>query len=180
ARGEGVYVKLPRGRPTSSRGARAGRPPGAAGGEGEVRFSVKAVLRAIEALSSRAATFRATGGTHVAAVANREGELVTFAEDVGRHNAIDKAIGEGAIKRVDFSRSMLAFSGRLSYEVVAKVASVGVPVLASVAAPTDRGLRLAEALGLTLIGFARGGRFNVYTSPSRIEEYARLIDSRGS
>lgn len=153
-------------------------PPRARPSAGEVRFSAAAVLRAVETLGARASVFKATGGTHAAAVADREGGLASFAEDVSRHSALDKAVGGAALRGVDLSQSMLALSGRLTYEVVSKAARAGVPVVASISAPTSGGIAAAEAAGLTLIGFVREGRLNVYTSPDRVEECARALAAR--
>ena len=137
-----------------------------------VKFSVESVFKAIEILNSRASTFRSSGGTHAAALVNEDNEVVAFSEDVGRHNAIDKVIGEAVIKGFDLSKLLLALTGRLSSEVVIKAARVGIPVVASISAPTSLGIRIAEELGLTLIGFVRGDRFNIYTYPGRIREWA--------
>ncbi|MEM2341903.1 MAG: formate dehydrogenase accessory sulfurtransferase FdhD [Candidatus Bathyarchaeia archaeon] len=139
-----------------------------------IRFSVKTIFESVEILNSRASIFRASGGTHSAALINEDCEIIAFAEDIGRHNAIDKVIGEAAIKGAGFSELLLASTGRLTSEVVIKVVQIGIPVLVSLSAPTSMGLRIAEAFGLTLIGFARGKRLNIYTSQHRIEEWAQL------
>jgi FdhD protein len=142
----------------------------------QVRFSVKSVFKAIEILNSRALIFKASGGTHAATLVNRYNEVIAFSEDVGRHNAVDKVIGEAAIKGFNFGEVLLALTGRLSSEVIIKAARVGIPILASISAPTSLGIKIAEGLGLTLIGFVRGNRFNIYTYPNRIEEWARLCN----
>jgi len=91
-----------------------------------------------------------------------------FSEDIGRHNALDKVIGKATLEGVEFTRTLLASTGRLTSEMVIKAASAGIPVIVSMAAPTDKGIKIAEITGLTLIGFARGRRFNIYTNPERI------------
>jgi FdhD protein len=107
--------------------------------------------------------FRETGGTH-SALLNREGEgVVAFSEDVGRHNALDKVIGAAIMRKVDLGECILASSGRLSGEMVLKAAKAGIPVICSVSAPLLSGIRIAEAAGVTLIGFVRGRRMNQYT-----------------
>lgn len=133
-----------------------------------VQFGVGAILKAVEALNFRSAIFRASGGTHAAALVDEGGEVVAFAEDVGRHNAADKVIGEAATKGLDFDNLILASTGRLTSEMVIKAALIMVPVMVSLSAPTSMGIKIAEAFGLTLIGFARLGRFNIYTAPDRI------------
>lgn len=112
--------------------------------------------------------FPRTGGTHGAAVFRPDGAAVVVAEDVGRHNALDKAVGLCAMRRVILEDKILFISGRISYEMALKAARVGIPILASVAAPTSLGLRLAEEAGLTLVGFCGERRFNLYTHPWRI------------
>lgn len=139
----------------------------------KVRFSAEAILKAVGMLNSRSSVFRASGGTHAALLIDERNEIVAFAEDIGRHNAIDKVIGEAAIKNVDFNRLILASTGRLSSEIVVKAIQIGIPILVSLSAPTSMGVRIAKAFGLTLIGFARGRRFNIYSSPDRIEEWVQ-------
>jgi len=117
----------------------------------------------IGALNERSTVFRETGGTH-SALLYREGEgVVAFSEDVGRHNALDKVIGSAIIRKVDFSECILASSGRLAGEMVIKAAKAGIPTICSVSAPLLSGIRIAEAAGVTLIGFVRGRRMNQYT-----------------
>jgi FdhD protein len=115
-----------------------------------------------------AETFRRTGGTHAAAICGIDGSFLTFAEDVGRHNAVDKVIGMAALNDIDFGRCFLALSGRLSSEIVLKAARVGLPIVASLAAAIDSGIKIADEVNLTLVGFVRGKHMNVYSSPERI------------
>jgi len=133
-------------------------------------FTVKAevVSEAVRRLNILAETFRKTGGVHIAALYSRNGELITYAEDVGRHNAVDKVIGTAALKKLNFSHCFLASSGRLTGDIVLKGARVGVPVVASLAAAVSSGVEAAQHTGLTLISFVRGTRMNVYTYPERI------------
>jgi FdhD protein len=117
----------------------------------------------------RQPTFTRTGGLHATGLFTPEGELVCAREDVGRHNAMDKVVGwalrEGL---VPLHPHVLCVSGRLSFELVQKAAVAGAPVLVGVGAPTSLAVSLADDRGLTLCGFARGGRVNVYTAPERI------------
>jgi FdhD protein len=117
----------------------------------------------------RQPTFARTGGLHATGLFTPDGELVCVREDVGRHNAMDKVVGwalrEGL---VPLHPHVLCVSGRLSFELVQKAAVAGAPVLVGVGAPTSLAVRLADDRGLTLCGFARGGRVNVYTSEERV------------
>ena len=117
----------------------------------------------------RQPTFERTGGLHATGLFTPDGELVCAREDVGRHNAMDKVIGwalrEGLVPR---HPRVLCVSGRLSFELVQKAAVAGAPVLVGVGAPTSLAVRLAEDRGLTLCGFARGGRVNAYTKTVRV------------
>ncbi|HID91012.1 TPA: formate dehydrogenase accessory sulfurtransferase FdhD [Candidatus Bathyarchaeota archaeon] len=133
-----------------------------------VRVSARTALEATKALNRLASTFRKTGGVHVAALWSIDGALIAVAEDVGRHNALDKVIGAAALQGQDFSRTLLSTSGRLTGDMVLKASRVGIPVVSSMAAPTTSGIEVAMRTGLTLAGFARGWRMNVYTHPERI------------
>jgi FdhD protein len=114
-------------------------------------------------------TFEATGGLHAAGLFTPEGLLIVLREDVGRHNALDKVIGERALAgALPLHSTILLVSGRISFELVQKAASAGIPVLAAVGAPTDLAIATAEAVGMTLIGFVRGERANVYSRPERV------------
>jgi FdhD protein len=117
------------------------------------------------------AVFAATGGLHAAALADADGDVVTVREDVGRHNALDAAIGVHVLAGdVPLGHLVGLLSGRAGFELVAKAAAAGLPVLAVVGAPTDLAIRTADRLGVTLIGFLRDGAGNVYTHPHRVAE----------
>ena len=104
------------------------------------------------------------------ALATVDGNTFLLAEDVGRHNALDKAIGRALLERRDLSQMVAVLSGRLSFEMALKAARAGIPIVAAVSAPTTMALELARELDLTLVGFAREGRLNVYTHPQRLVE----------
>jgi len=126
------------------------------------------ILNAAKVLDVKAAIFRRTGGTHAAALLDVKGEVLVFSEDISRHNAVDKVIGEAALKRINLAKTLLASTGRVSSEIVTKAANANIPAIVSLASPTDKGIDAAERTGLTLIGFARDRRFNVYAHPERI------------
>lgn len=121
-----------------------------------------------EAIRTQQAVFEQTGGLHAAALFDSEGALLALREDIGRHNAVDKVIGWAAREDKSLlSESILMVSGRGGFEIVQKALAAGVPVLASVSAPSSLAVKLARELGLTLIGFLRGQRFVVYAGESR-------------
>jgi len=133
-----------------------------------IKVKAQLIRDCVNRLNAIAETFRKTGGVHAAAIYKTDGSLVAFAEDVGRHNAVDKVIGIGALYKVNFTEYFLAVSGRLTGDMVYKTAKVGLPIVASLAAALDSGVEIAKASNLTLIGFVRGKHMNIYTFPERI------------
>ncbi|GAB4491363.1 MAG: formate dehydrogenase accessory sulfurtransferase FdhD [Thermodesulfovibrionales bacterium] len=111
--------------------------------------------------------YHMTGGVHSAALTDGR-EILVFAEDIGRHNAVDKVIGSCLLEQIPFAGRMMLASGRLSSEIVTKCARAGIPFAVSRAAPTSLAVKIAAAAGITLVGFVRGGRMNVYSEPQRI------------
>jgi len=134
----------------------------------DLRVKAKTIFESVNQLNFKAEGFRQTGGLHVAAIYREDGSLVALAEDVGRHNAVDKVIGMAALNKVDFDNCFLALSGRMSGDVAFKAAKVGLPIVASLAAALSSGIAMAQSSNLTLAGFVRGKRLNVYTVPERI------------
>ena len=120
-----------------------------------------------EALRREQALFRSTGGLHAAGLFEADGAAVVVREDVGRHNATDKAIG-ALLREKRPVPPILLVSGRLGFEIAQKAALAGVRILCSVSAPTSLAVELAEETGMTVVGFLRGERFNVYSHPSRV------------
>ena len=137
--------------------------------EDRSRFPASFFHRLPERLREAQPTFAETGGLHGAALFAGDGGLVVAREDIGRHNAVDKVIG-WALERglVPLAGHVLLVSGRISYEIAAKALTARVPVVAAVSAPSSLAVDLAERSGLTLVGFLRGERFNVYAERSRV------------
>lgn len=122
----------------------------------------------VNQLNFKAEGYRQTGGLHVAAIYGADGSLLTIAEDVGRHNAVDKVIGMAALRKVDLGECFLTLSGRISGDVAFKAAKVGLPIAASLSTALSSAIAMAETTKLTLVGFVRGKRMNIYTCPERI------------
>jgi FdhD protein len=138
--------------------------------ESDLRVAAAVLAMLPERLRDAQPAFDATGGIHATGLFAADGTLLCLREDVGRHNAMDKVIGwafrEG---RLPLSHAVLCVSGRLSFELVQKAAVAGCPLLAAVGAPSSLAVELAADRGVTLCGFVRGGRMNVYTEPWRVE-----------
>jgi len=132
------------------------------------KVKAEILQRSVASLNVMAETFRKTGGVHAAAIYTVNGELLAFAEDIGRHNAVDKAFGKAALKNALFSNCFLVLSGRLSGDIVLKAVRVGIPIVASIAAALDSGIEIARKANLTLVGFVREGNMKVYNAPERI------------
>ncbi|MGZ7044537.1 MAG: formate dehydrogenase accessory sulfurtransferase FdhD [Methanobacterium sp.] len=134
--------------------------------ESDFTISKEAILEASKALRQRSEIWSTTGGTHIAILVNEDNYIGI--EDVSRHVAIDKVIGAGELQDVDFSNSFMFSSGRMPGDMIIKVARVGIPIIASKSAPTFSGYLAGKESNVTVIGFVRGNRFNIYTHPERI------------
>ncbi len=132
----------------------------------EVQVSQVGML--MKEFQTRSRTYRTTGGVHSAGLANARG-IVAFNEDIGRHNAIDKVLGESILKEIKTDHLIMMTSGRISSDLIVKAARARIPVIVSRSAPTDLSVKLARDLGTTLVGFARGSRMNVYSNGWRIK-----------
>src|SRR6266702_5663584 len=131
--------------------------------KGRPRINSDVVRSIPERLREEQALFSETGGLHAAGLFDARGNLQSVREDVGRHNAVDKVVGEAFLAdRVPLSDHILAVSGRSSFEIMQKAAVAGVPIVVAVGAPSSLAVTLADEFGMTLVGFARGERFNVY------------------
>ncbi|MBT2644683.1 formate dehydrogenase accessory sulfurtransferase FdhD [Bacillus sp. ISL-41] len=126
-------------------------------------------FRLMEEMQNRSAVFQETGGVHNAALCTRDGVLLSRL-DIGRHNALDKIYGYCLRHQISLEDKIIVFSGRISSEIVTKVAKIGCEVVLSKSAPTEMALELAEELGMTAVGFIRNNALNVYTRPDRIVE----------
>jgi FdhD protein len=121
----------------------------------------------VEKFLHQSSLYKATGGVHSAALCDTQ-HILVFSEDIGRHNAIDKVFGECMLKGIPTDGHIVVTSGRVSSEIVNKVMKRNIPILISKSAPTNRGVELAADLGITLIGFVREGRMNLYTHTGRV------------
>ena len=120
-------------------------------------------------LRTRQAVFDETGGLHAAGLFARDGALADVAEDVGRHNAVDKIVGRMLMREaLPLSNHLLCVSGRTSFEIVQKAIFAGIPIVGAVSAPSSLAIELAQECGITLVGFIRGDAFNIYAHPERI------------
>ena len=135
----------------------------------DIRLSPQIIHGLPDILRRAQDVFDSTGGLHAAARFSLQGELESLREDIGRHNAVDKLVGAALFDgRMPMSESILLVSGRASFELVQKALVAGFPVMAAVGAPSSLAVATAERSGMTLIGFLRNGRFNVYTGSHRI------------
>ena len=142
-----------------------------AGGMSEVKSELQVngaeILELMTQFQHLSETYRSTGGVHSAALCDNK-TLNIFSEDIGRHNAIDKIFGQCLWEGISTNNQIILSSGRISSEIVIKIARNNIPVLASKSAPTNTAVKLADLLGITLIGFVRGTRMNVYSHHQRI------------
>jgi len=141
-------------------------------------YSPESIFLLMEEMSRRSERYRAHGGMHSAAVG--KGAVFLHAEDIGRHNTIDRIAGEALLKGISLAGTMLATSGRVSTELVAKASLLGIELVASRTSPTEMAIKMAREAGITLVGYVRGGRFNVYSEPQRIAAPVMSVAATGA
>jgi FdhD protein len=143
--------------------------------EAKTQFDPEILCQLPDQLRAAQAVFGRTGGLHAAALFSASGELLVLREDIGRHNAVDKVIGWAFLqRRLPLRGHLLLVSGRGGFEIVQKALSAGIPLLASVSAPSSLAVQLARELGLTLVGFLRGRRFVIYSGDERFKTSANV------
>jgi FdhD protein len=136
---------------------------------GAVKFAPEMLCRMPDLLRSAQAVFGQTGGLHAAGLFNVDGEMLVLREDIGRHNSVDKVVGWALLNhRVPLDRCALMVSGRGGFEIIQKAVATGIPLVASVSAPSSLAVQLAREMRLTLIGFLRGRRFVIYSGDERV------------
>jgi FdhD protein len=165
--GTGISFNLPTGSATLPRPA-----------ANRQRVTPAAIFTLMRELQRRAEQYRSHGGIHSAAVGDGE-KLLLYAEDLGRHNTLDRIAGEALFKGIDLAGKLLVTSGRVSTEMVAKAARLGIPLIASRTSPTDMAIRMSEELGITLIGYLRGESFEVYSRPEGLAAPTRKAKIAG-
>lgn len=136
--------------------------------ESTTRISLDEAMYFANYLEQNSTLFKETGGIHNGGI-GRAGVVDFTCYDIGRHNVLDKILGRAHLQNLDLSNHALFFSGRVSSEILMKVAKMNIPILVAKSAPTDLALSLAEELNITVAGFARGDRLNIYTCPERIK-----------
>ena len=134
-----------------------------------LRLTASALRTAVNEMQASQRIFERTGGTHAAAIFDVSGEILAFGEDIGRHNALDKAIGGCLMKGHPLAALGAALSGRVSLELVTKAVRAGIELIAAVSAPSSLAVDISERCNITLCGFVRGQRATVYTHPHRIK-----------
>jgi FdhD protein len=137
--------------------------------ESSLKVSIRDILALVTEFQHHSEIYRATGGVHSAALCDTK-SLLIFSEDIGRHNAIDKIFGRCLLEDIPTNDRIVITSGRISSEILLKVARRNMPIIVSKSAPTNLGVKLANDLGITLLGFVRGKRMNVYANDWRISQ----------
>lgn len=143
--------------------------------ESKLKVTSRLLIEVMKKLRSLQHVFELTGGSHGAAIFNGDGEIIAFAEDIGRHNALDKAIGKCLLAELALRNCGVAISGRVSLEIVTKAARAGIELIAAVSAVSSYAISAAEKWNITLCGFVRPDKTNVYTGPERIINHDKIL-----
>jgi FdhD protein len=139
-----------------------------ANGKKSLKIAFSRLMAVSREMQARQAVFKHTGGTHAAAIFKKDGSILSFAEDFGRHNALDKAIGKCMLHGISTKGKGVMLSGRVSYEMAAKIARAQLELAAAVSAPSSLAVEIARRHGITLCGFVREDRATIYTHPGRV------------
>jgi FdhD protein len=144
--------------------------------KGDFKVNKDLILELPNFLNTYQSIFSKTGGVHASALFDKKGNLICIMEDVGRHNAMDKLVGKMLIERkIPLDDCIVLFSGRASFELVQKSILAGIPFIVAIGAPSSLAIELAKIFNVTLIGFLRNKKFNVYSGFHRLEEIDRII-----
>jgi len=135
----------------------------------DFKVGINVIFELYRDFQRKSELFRTTGGAHIAALCDEKG-IIAFAEDIGRHNAVDKIIGYAFLENIPMQDKIMLLSGRLSSEITTKAVRADVPILVSRAAPTDMAVDIAKKSNITLIGFLRGNRMNIYSAQERVKK----------
>ena len=136
----------------------------------DIKIAPEKILLLMRKLVESASTYTLSGGIHTSALCD-ENDIIAIAEDIGRHNTLDKLIGECLLRKLSTAGKILVASGRVSSEMIRKAAIMQTPIIASLTSPTERAVVLASQVGITLIGYARGKHLTVYTQPERLGDH---------
>jgi len=141
--------------------------------DGQIHIQAEVIPALLGQITRQQEAYRVAGGIHAAAVFDARGRLVVVCEDIGRHNAVDKAAGYCLLRGISLRDKLVISTGRASYDMVAKGVRLGVPILASISSPTSLAVELADALNCTLLGYLRGKNMNIYTHGWRIVTHSQ-------
>jgi len=134
-----------------------------------LKIKCNQVFNLISEIQKRAKFFKLTGGVHSCALADKSGHIILFTEDISRYNTIDKILGEAFVNNIHSEDKIILTSCRITSGILRKVITAKISIIISRAAPTDKAVELARKIGITLVGFVRGERMNIYSCPERIE-----------
>lgn len=132
-----------------------------------IRINIAGMTVLAKKMIATATLYNQSGGIHSAALCDPK-EIISFSEDIGRHNAVDKVVGDSLLRTIDLAGKIMLTTGRISSEMLLKAFRAGIPILGSLTSPTDLAVELGEKLGVTIAGYIRGGRMKIYTHPGRL------------